>query len=171
HRAGRGAGESLRPGRDGGDAGGRGALSRARAAGERGAEPRRRPHVLWRRQLRPRALPAGRRAVRRVLVAALVLALAAPVLAQPKDDEVRRTRLANGLTVIVRRSDVAPVVAVSLLVRMGTRWETPETAGLSNFAHAVMVKGTARRSGSQLAETVAGFGGKLSASGEADYSE
>jgi len=109
---------------------------------------------------------------RRVLVAALVVALAAPALApaQPRDD-ARRTRLANGLTVIVRRSDVAPVVAVSLLVRMGTRWETPETAGLSNFVHAVMVKGTARRSGAQLAEAVAGLGGKLSASGEADYSE
>jgi zinc protease len=109
---------------------------------------------------------------RRVLVAALVVALAAPALApaQPRDD-ARRTRLANGLTVIVRRSDVAPVVAVSLLIRMGTRWETPQTAGLSNFVHAVMVKGTARRSGAQLAEAVAGLGGKLSASGEADYSE
>ena len=108
--------------------------------------------------------------MRRVLVAALVLALAAPVLAQPKD-EVRRTRLANGLTIIVRRSDVAPVVAVSLLVRMGTRWETPETAGLSNFAHAVMVKGTTRRSGAELADAVAALGGKISASAEADYSE
>ena len=107
-----------------------------------------------------------------MLVAVLVVALAAPALApaQPRDD-ARRTRLANGLTVIVRRSDVAPVAAVSLLVRMGTRWETPQTAGLSNFVHAVMVKGTARRSGSQLAEAVAGLGGKLSASGEADYSE
>ncbi len=74
-------------------------------------------------------------------MAALVVALAAPALApaRPRDD-ARRTRLANGLTVIVRQSDVAPVVAVSLLVRMGTRWETPETAGLSNFVHAVMVK-------------------------------
>jgi len=107
---------------------------------------------------------------RRLLAAALLLALAVPALAQP-GDEVRRTRLANGLGVIVRRSDVSPVVAVSLLVRMGTRWETPETAGLSNFVHAVMVKGTARRSGADLAEAVAALGGKISASGEADYSE
>jgi len=106
-----------------------------------------------------------------VLIAALVLALAAPALTPAQGDDVRRTRLANGLTLIVRRSDVAPVVAVSLLVRMGTRWETPETAGLSNFVHAVMVKGTARRSGADLAETVAGLGGKISASGDSDYSE
>ena len=106
-----------------------------------------------------------------VMIAALVLALAAPALTPAQGDDVRRTRLANGLTLIVRRSDVAPVVAVSLLVRMGTRWETPETAGLSNFVHAVMVKGTARRSGADLAETVAGLGGKISASGDSDYSE
>jgi zinc protease len=112
--------------------------------------------------------------VRRALLAvtllmAVVVPAAAP--AQPTSGEVRRTQLPNGLTVIVRHSDVAPVVAVSLLVRMGTRWETAETAGLSNFVHAVMVKGTAKRSGAELAETVAGLGGKLSASGEADYCE
>jgi zinc protease len=109
---------------------------------------------------------------RRLLAAALLIVLAAPAPAVTQStDDVRRTRLPNGLQVIVRRSDVAPIVALSLMVRMGTRWETPETAGLSNFVHAVMVKGTTRRSGADLAETVAGLGGKLSASGEADYSE
>ena len=108
----------------------------------------------------------------RLLAAALTIALLAPAaVGAQSGDEVRRTRLSNGLDVIVRRSDVAPVVAVSVLVRMGTRWETPDTAGISNFVHAVMVKGTARRSGAELAEAVAGLGGKLSASGEADYSE
>jgi zinc protease len=109
---------------------------------------------------------------RRLLLAALIVLLLAPAPALTQSaDEVRRTRLPNGLSVMVRRSEVAPVVAVSLLVRMGTRWETPETAGISNFVQAVMVKGTTRRSGGELAETVAGLGGKLSASGDADYSE
>lgn len=109
---------------------------------------------------------------RRVLAAALVLLAAAPAAApaQPGDG-VRQTRLPNGLTVIVRESSVAPVVAVSLLVRMGTRWETPDTAGISNFVHAIMVKGTAKHGGSELAEAVAALGGKLSAAGDVDYSE
>jgi predicted Zn-dependent peptidase len=104
--------------------------------------------------------------------AALALALATPATApaQPRET-VRQTRLTNGFTVIVRENPVAPVVAVSLLIRMGTRWETADTAGISNFVHAVMVKGTTRRSGSDLAEAVAGLGGKLSASGDVDYSE
>lgn len=110
---------------------------------------------------------------RAALATALLAVALAPAVApaQPISGEVRRTQLPNGLTVIVRRSDVAPVVAVSLLVRMGTRWERPETVGLSNFVHAVMVKGTAKHSGAALAEAVAALGGKLSASGEADYCE
>ena len=85
-------------------------------------------------------------------------------------DGVVRERFDNGFTVLVRETPLAPVVAVALLVRMGSRWERAENAGISNFVHAVMVKGTARRSGSDLAETIAGLGGKLSASGEVDYS-
>jgi zinc protease len=95
-------------------------------------------------------------------------ALAAPAAAAA---EISEERLDNGLTVIVRENPVAPVVAVSLLVKMGTRWEQAPTAGISNFVHAVMVKGTARRSGGELAEAVAALGGKISATGEVDYSE
>jgi predicted Zn-dependent peptidase len=103
---------------------------------------------------------------------ALVLALgAAPAAGTADVDGVRAARLDNGFTVLVRENPVAPVVAASLMVRMGTRWERPETAGLSNFVHAVMVKGTTRRSGAQLAEAVAGLGGRISASGDIDYSE
>jgi zinc protease len=99
----------------------------------------------------------------------LALVCTAPTVAAA-DAGVTRTRLDNGLTVIVRENPVAPVVAVALLVRMGTRWETPQTAGLSNFLHAVMVKGTAKRGGQELAEAVAALGGKMSAAGDVDYS-
>jgi predicted Zn-dependent peptidase len=109
---------------------------------------------------------------RRALAATLILALAlaTPATTPAQGDSVRRT-LPNGLTVIVRENPVAPVVALSLLVRMGTRWETADTAGISNFVHAVMVKGTTKRSGADLAEAVAALGGKISASGDADFSE
>ena len=112
----------------------------------------------------------GRARVAAVLALGAIVALPATVRAQPAAGGVTQVRLDNGLTVLVRENPVAPVVAVALLVRMGTRWETRETAGLSNFVHAIMVKGTARRTGSDLAEAVAGLGGKISASGEIDYS-
>lgn len=103
---------------------------------------------------------------------ALLGLLAVGLLAGPAAAaEVTQERLDNGFTVIVRENPVAPVVAASLLVQMGTRWEAPATAGISNFVHAVMVKGTTKRSGGELAEAVAALGGKISAAGDVDYSE
>jgi predicted Zn-dependent peptidase len=97
----------------------------------------------------------------------LILALAGPVAAQ----SVTQAQLDNGLVVLVRENPLAPVVAISLMIEMGTRWETAANAGISNFTHAVMVKGTTRRGGGEMAETVALLGGKISASGDVDYSE
>ena len=100
---------------------------------------------------------------------ALVLALAVPAPAGAQS--LTRERLDNGLVVLVRENPLAPVVAVSLMLEMGTRWETPENAGISNFVHAVMVKGTTKRGGGELAEAVAALGGKISAAGDVNYSE
>lgn len=113
-----------------------------------------------------------RRRLPALLAAGLLVAglLPAPATAQVPGAAVTRERLENGLTVIVRENPLAPVVAVSLLVAMGSRWEQPPTAGISNFVHAVMVKGTRKRSGSQIADAVAALGGKISASGDVDYS-
>jgi len=106
--------------------------------------------------------------IRAALALLVITVLVAPAAATA---DTTRERLDNGLTVLVRENPVAPVVAVSLMVKTGTWWETPTNNGISNFVHAVMVRGTARRSGSQLAEAIAALGGKISASGEVDYSE
>ena len=116
---------------------------------------------------RARLITAARTA-RLGLLLAVTLAVAWPARAQAPAEH--STRLDNGLTVVVRENPAAPVVAVALLVRVGSRWETPANAGISNFTHAVMVKGTTRRSGSDLAETVASLGGKINAAGDVDYS-
>ncbi|HMH52569.1 MAG TPA: pitrilysin family protein [Candidatus Acidoferrum sp.] len=97
----------------------------------------------------------------------LVLAIAGLADAQ----SVTQERLDNGLLVLVRENPLAPVVAISLMVEMGTRWESPDNAGISNFVHAVMVKGTTKRGGGAMAEAVALLGGKISAAGDVDYSE
>jgi zinc protease len=106
--------------------------------------------------------------IRAALAFFVIAALVAPAAAAA---DTTREQLGNGLTVLVRENPVAPVVAVSLMVKTGTWWETPTNNGISNFMHAVMVRGTAQRSGSQLAEAIAALGGKISASGEVDYSE
>jgi len=104
--------------------------------------------------------------VKALLAALVVLLAAAPAWAQAS----RTERFDNGFTVIVRENPLAPVVALDLMVKAGTRWERAEQSGITNFLHAVMVKGTMKRSGARIAEEVAAMGGKISASGDVDYS-
>ncbi len=110
------------------------------------------------------------------LALSLILAwgLALVPSASPADGfppPVLRHRYASGLTLVVRENPTAPVVAVSLQVRMGTRWERPDNAGISNLLQQVMVKGTARRTAAEIAEAAEEIGGGVSASGEMDFSE
>jgi zinc protease len=108
----------------------------------------------------------------RPLCLALLIVLAAPLrLFAAGAEQVHRERLDNGLTVMVRENSLAPVVAVSLFLKMGGRWESAQNAGISNFLQAVIVKGTTKRDGAELADAIAGLGGKMTAYGEVDYSE
>jgi zinc protease len=83
----------------------------------------------------------------------------------------QRARLPSGLTVLVRESTATPVVAASLVVRMGSRWETEDNAGISHLLQQVLLKGTTSRSSLDVAETAEGLGGGISASADMDYSE
>ena len=70
----------------------------------------------------------------RGLLAFALIALAGPAIAADSSaGSVTRTRLSNGFTVLVRENPWAPVVGVSLQVKMGNRWETQANAGISNL--------------------------------------
>jgi predicted Zn-dependent peptidase len=85
--------------------------------------------------------------------------------------EVSRTRLPNGLTVIVRENAAAPVVACSVLVKMGTRSERPDDAGISNMLQTMLVRGTEKMNGEEIVAAADRMGGSIDAYGDADYSE
>ena len=77
----------------------------------------------------------------------LVLALVGiPGAAAAQPPGITRHLLPNGMTVIVRENPAAPVVTASLQVRAGSRFETPEMAGITNFLLRTMIRGTSRRS-------------------------
>jgi zinc protease len=111
------------------------------------------------------------------IAAALLLGLVLLVLATPKPvaaadgATVTRTKLGNGMTVLVRENPTAPVVAISLMLRMGTRWETPQNAGISNFLQLMVVRGTTSLDGTQIVSAADRMGGSIDAYGDADYSE
>ena len=111
----------------------------------------------------------GRPRVRMVM--ALLLLLVPSVVAAQTTVAVTRTQLPNGLTVLVRENPEAPVVAYSLMVRMGTRTETPDNAGISNLLQQMLVRGTEKLDGEQIAEAADRMGGGIDAYGDADYSE
>ena len=134
----------------------RSVMAARRAAGERPA-------------LASRRSPLACLRVALALAAVALLLPAAP--AGSADGGVTRARLANGLTVLVRENPTAPVVAISLQVRMGTRWETRANAGISNLLQLMVVRGTERYSGTQIVELADRLGGSIDAYGDADSSE
>jgi len=102
----------------------------------------------------------------------LVMALVGiPGAAAAQPPGITRHLLPNGMTVIVRENPAAPVVTASLQVRAGSRFETPETAGITNFLLRTMIRGTSRRSATELAEAAEEIGGSLDASGEVESAE
>ncbi|HUO64843.1 MAG TPA: pitrilysin family protein, partial [Terriglobales bacterium] len=107
----------------------------------------------------------------RALALAALLAFIVPAAAFAQTGGVTRTVLPNGLTVLVRENREAPVVAYSLMIRMGTRTETRDNAGISNLLQQMLVRGTEKLDGEQIAEAADRMGGGIDAYGDADYSE
>ena len=113
------------------------------------------------------ALPA-------LLIVALSLAallFGAGVTAQDKALGASRVQLPNGLTVLVRENPTAPVVAFSLMTRMGTRSENAANAGISNFLQLMLVRGTTSKNGIEIIEAAERMGGSLDAYAEVDHAE
>ena len=118
--------------------------------------------------------PTRRDRMSRAVLVALALLVAAAGQAAAADSTaggITRTRLGNGFTVLVRENPWAPVVAVSLQVKMGNRWETRANAGISNLLQLMLVRGTTRLTGPQIVEAADRMGGSIDATGDDDASE
>src|SRR5206468_8170088 len=92
-----------------------------------------------------------------LVVGLLVLVLTQATSAQTGN--VSRYTLPNGLRLLVREDSSAGVAAVSLQSRAGSRFETPETAGIRNFFHGRMVGGPRTFTGTVSATGPGGLGG------------
>ena len=109
---------------------------------------------------------------RAALAAIMAAALEASSVAAPAAEATWiRQRLDSGLVVLAQENPAAPAVAVSVLIRVGSRWEREDNAGITNLLQQVLVKGTTSRSAFDVAEAAEVMGGSLSASGDTDYAE
>ncbi len=74
-----------------------------------------------------------------------------------------RTRLPNGLTVLVRRDPSAPVVAIVTYVRAGYFDETDDVVGIAHVLEHMYFKGTPTRGVGEIAKETKAAGGYLNA--------
>src|ERR1700678_219010 len=79
-------------------------------------------------------------------------------------EPVERTVLANGLTLLVKPDRSAALASVQVWVRTGSIHEGEQLgAGLSHFLEHMLFKGTTRRTGRAISETVQANGGSINA--------
>ena len=106
-----------------------------------------------------------------VLLTGVPVGLTAATAGAATPPPVIRHVLPNGLTVLVRSDASVGVVAASLQVRAGSLFETADTAGITNFLHRVMIRGTRQHTAVLLTEAIEDLGGSLDASGDVEYGE
>ncbi|HVO99340.1 MAG TPA: pitrilysin family protein [Bryobacteraceae bacterium] len=84
-------------------------------------------------------------------------------MASPKNRDIRRAVLPNGVRVVTERMDHVRSVTVGVWVGTGSREESPEQSGLTHFIEHMVFKGTKNRTAEQIARSVDSIGGGLDA--------
>ena len=74
-----------------------------------------------------------------------------------------RQVLPNGMVVLTERMPSVKSASIGVWVRVGSRDEAPEVAGVSHFIEHMLFKGTDRRSAEEIARAVDAVGGTLDA--------
>ena len=76
----------------------------------------------------------------------------------------KKTVTDNGLRILTSHMPHTQSVSIAFYVGAGSRYETPEEAGISHFVEHMCFKGTPRRPTSkEISETIEGLGGVLNA--------
>ena len=85
------------------------------------------------------------------------------------NEEVRITRLANGLRVATDTVRMVETVTLGVWVEAGTRHESADVNGISHLLEHMAFKGTARRTARAIAEEIEAVGGQLNAHTARDH--
>ena len=94
----------------------------------------------------------------------LLAAVAAGATPAPEGARlIEKTKLKNGMTVVIRENPSSPVVAVQVWVKAGSTTEPESRAGMSHILEYMAFKGTRRRGPGQIAREVEALGGEINA--------
>lgn len=86
------------------------------------------------------------------------------------ETDIIRKQLPNGLTVLLRRQSVLPMVTIQAYVRGGVLADTPETSGLASLATEMLERGTKKYSADDIAEYFDSIGGVLTLNSQTNTS-
>jgi zinc protease len=98
-----------------------------------------------------------------LLLLTLFLTITSPDNAEALERDIIKTKLDNGLTVILEEDRSAPVVALQMWVRVGGADEAPDEAGIAHVFEHMLFKGTAKRGIGEIAKEVENSGGSINA--------
>jgi zinc protease len=80
--------------------------------------------------------------------------------------EVERSRLANGLVLLISENHSVPSLSINAVLMAGSRWESDHQAGLASLVGEMLDEGTPSRTSQQIAQEVEAVGGHLSTFGD-----
>ncbi len=84
-------------------------------------------------------------------------------MAAATTEDIRETRLGNGVRIVTERMPEARSVSLGIWVGVGGRDEPATLAGASHFLEHLVFKGTSTRSARQIAEAIDAVGGEMNA--------
>lgn len=82
---------------------------------------------------------------------------------------IERSKLPNGVRVITEHIPYVRSVAIGIWIKMGSRFETLDTNGMSHFIEHMVFKGTTARSARDIAEAFDEIGGQVNAFTSKEY--
>lgn len=107
------------------------------------------------------------------LIAALALGTLAVRSTTPVSSGTRagvsKHVLETGLTVIVKENPASDLVVTEALFRAGPRFEDARLSGISFFMRGMLVRGTQRRTASEIAQAIESVGGQLGGGTGTDF--
>ncbi|MBI5606433.1 MAG: insulinase family protein [Deltaproteobacteria bacterium] len=104
-----------------------------------------------------------------VMIALLTFCSAAFATGSWAQSFAQKTRLPNGLTLIVSERNQLPTIHLQVLIRAGSTLDPPNLLGLANLVSELLPQGTTQRDATQISRQIESVGGSISASAESDY--
>lgn len=86
-------------------------------------------------------------------------------IVEPTSQEIKKTSLDNGMTLLTKVDDTTPMVTILAVYKGGVLYETEENNGISNFMVRMLLKGTEKLSAEEISEKLDNMGIEVSARG------